>query len=352
MAFGYEYWIVYLPDFSPDSFLLFVHRPDGSTKLRDYSESRERVLGQPSLAEVRDATEWGRTRFEEPVHTVKDERHWQSRIAEYNRRYLKSGLNTERTEVGSQVLPAVRKPLNGFAGRAKRGSQRQLQDYVNLNQPAFDAAIISALPVRIQENSPTIRWVSPLAGEEFREYRDTEFLSVLGLDRFAMDLARFWPQRGPSWDALGILTTSLPNSLPISILVEAKSHAPEIYGNGCQAGPISRDLIEKSLNAAKNWCGVLGQADWMGQLYQSANRIAHLYFLREIARHPAWLVNLCFLDDPIAPTDRDSWRRTLSEIRKELGLSQSPLEMIEVFLPAFKNADKASDQASRDRALS
>lgn len=70
MAFGYEYWMLYLPEFRAESFLLFVHNPAGSTKLRDYSGGREQVLGQPSLADVRQATEWGRTRFEEAPHTV------------------------------------------------------------------------------------------------------------------------------------------------------------------------------------------------------------------------------------------------------------------------------------------
>jgi hypothetical protein len=348
MAFGYEYWIVYLPEFNLDSFLLFVHNPAGSTKLRD-SGGRERVLGQPRLGDVRQATESGRTRFVEtpyPVSGRDGEWHWQSRIAGYNKRYLKLVRRTDRPEAGSEVVPAIRKLFKSIAGRARRGSQRQLQDYVNANQPALDEAIISALPARIQENSPRIKWVSPLASNGFLEYRDKEFLSVLGHDHLVKDLARFWPQLGPSWDALGILTTSLPDSLPISVVVEAKSHVQELYGNGCQAGATSRELIEKSLNAAKKWCGAREQADWMGRLYQSANRLAHLYFLREIARRPAWLVNLCFLDDPIAPTNRDNWALALSEIKTELGLSQSPPGMIEIFLPALKNADEVLDQAS------
>jgi hypothetical protein len=349
MAFGYEYWIVYLPEFNLNSFLLFVHNPDGRTKLRDYSGGRERVLGQPGVRDVHQATEWDRTRFEETPHIVSGpdgERHWQSRIDGYNKRYLKPILRTDLHEAGSEVIPVVPKLFKSIAGRARRGSQLQIQDYVNANQLALDEAIISALPARIQEHSPRISWVSPLASDGFVEYRDKEFLSVLGLDHLANDLARFWPQSGPSWDALGILTTSLPNSLPISVLVEAKSHVPEVYGNGCQAGATSRELIEKSLNAAKKWCGAREQADWMGRLYQSANRLAHLYFLREIARRPALLVNLCFLNDPIAPTERDSWALALSEITAELGLRQSPPGMIEIFLPALKNADEVLDQGS------
>ena len=36
----------------------------------------------------------------------------------------------------------------------------------------------------------------------------------------------------------------------------------------------------------------------MGPLYQFPNRLAHLYFFREIVKVPAWLVNVCYLDDP------------------------------------------------------
>jgi len=59
MAFGYEYLMVYLPEFNPESFLLFVHNPAGSSKLRDYSGGREKVVGQPPLSMVRNATVCG-----------------------------------------------------------------------------------------------------------------------------------------------------------------------------------------------------------------------------------------------------------------------------------------------------
>ena len=49
MAFGYKYWMVYLPEFNRDSFLLFVHNQSGSTKLRDYSSGKARVIGQPDF---------------------------------------------------------------------------------------------------------------------------------------------------------------------------------------------------------------------------------------------------------------------------------------------------------------
>jgi hypothetical protein len=335
MAFGYEYWIVYLPELNPDSFLLFTHNPDGSTKLRDYSTGKERVLGQqPSVRDVRQVTEWGSTRFDETPHTVSGpdgERHWQSRIAGYNSRFMGATEKRDSARETASPMPARTTKMNAV-GLAQRGSQRQLQDYVNLAPSALDHAILSALPIKVQQNSPRIKWVSPLADKEFREYRDDEFLSALGLGQFSKELDNFWPKFGPCWDALGILTTSLPGSLPIALLIEAKSHVPEVYGNGCQASGISRALIEKSVNAAKNWCGAQADSDWTGSVYQFANRIAHLYFIRQRLNRSCFLVNLHFVDDPYRPTSQSEWLAALEVIHRELGLTAPVPGLVEVFL--------------------
>lgn len=341
MPFGYEYWIVYLPEFNPDSFLLFVHNPAGSTKLRDYSNGRERVLGQPRLDQVRQATEWGRTRFEESPHTVSGqdgECYWHPRIAEYNRRclgLLRNGLG----EQNAALAPPARAMERKGAGRATRGSQRQLQDYVNLAPSLLDEVILSALPIRIQQSFPRIRWVSPLAADEFCELRDAAFLSALGLGQFAKELNSFWPTFGPCWDALAILTTSLHASLPIALLVEAKSHVQEVYGNGCQAAGNSRALIESSLSAAKRWCDARADADWTGPLYQCANRISHLYFMRQRLNRPCFLISLYFVDDPYRPTSLSEWLTALRTVHRELGLTAAVPGLVEVFLPGRRVED-------------
>lgn len=343
MAFGYEYWVVYLQKLNPDSFLLFTHNPSGSTNLRDYSSGRQRVLAKITLENVRQATDWGRTRFEESPHTVigaAGESYWSSRIAEYNGRCLTSAQKFGGTQEIPEPLPFS--PVQTkTAGRAKRGSQLQLQDYVNLKRSELDAVILSALPARIQQNSPRITWLSPLADEQFREYRDTEFLSVLGLGMHSDALKRFWPERGPCWDGLAVLRTELPGSLPIALLVEAKSHVAEVYGNGCKAGETSRALIDKSLAAAKNWCQAPIEADWSGLLYQSANRIAHLYFLRQCLNRPCFLVNLYFLNDPYRMTTQAEWLSALDLVHAELGLTQAVPGLIEVFLPATAVQDES-----------
>lgn len=336
MAFGYEYWMVYLPEFNPDTFLLFDHNPDGGTNLRDYSGGRAYKVGQPSVRRVREATEWGSTRFQEEPHRVDGpagEDYWRSRTAEYNSRYLASvqAVLRSRDVLGRPAAPPI--AMNG-PGRAKRGSKRQLQDYVNLKQSVLDAAILSALPAKIQQSSPQISWLSPLAAEQFREYRDAEFLSVLGLGQYSGELRKFWPERGPCWDGLAVLRTALPGSLPIALLVEAKSHVPEVYGDGCQAGETSRALIDKSMAAAKKWCGATIEADWAGSLYQSANRIAHLYFLRQCLNRPCFLVNVHFIDDQYRPTSHEEWLSGLNTIHMGLGLAHAVPGLLELFLPA------------------
>ena len=92
--------------------------------------------------------------------------------------------------------------------------------------------------------------------------------------------------------------------------------------------------IESSLNETKNWLGVAPEADWLGPLYQSANRLAHLYFFREVAKVPAWLVNVCFTEDTHSPTTLDAWKAGYDKIHSELGLSGIDLPYAsEVYLP-------------------
>jgi hypothetical protein len=346
VAFGYEYLMVYLPEFNPDSFLLFVHNPAGATKLRDYSSGRERVLGQPPLSTVSRATLYGKSRFTETAHTVSGQdgnQYWSARTSEYNLRFLPSIRNGAAAEISPSVpmRSAVRTPAE-VHGRARRGSQRQLQDYVNEHQPVLTNALLEALPERLREAVTSVRWVSPLAGEDYVEYRDGDFLEAVGLGEFSSDLAVFWPSSGPSWDALAVLTTSFARSRPVVVLVEAKSHVPEIYGNGCQAGPASRSLIEKSLAAARQWCGARESSDWLGPLYQLANRLAHLYFLRERLKSPAWLVNLYFTGDPFRPTTREEWDRELRSVKQSLGLAGEVSGAIDLFLPALSPAATAA----------
>ena len=122
------------------------------------------------------------------------------------------------------------------------------------------------------------------------------------------------------------------------LLVEAKSYPGEIYGVGCKASPASRKKIEDALDRTKKWCGVPADTDWTGPLYQSANRLAHLYFFRKIAGVPAWLANINFLNDPHSPTDCEAWQKQLKKVKSELGISGKGIPYtVDIFLIADPN---------------
>ena len=141
-------------------------------------------------------------------------------------------------------------------------------------------------------------------------------------------LQEFWPQRGPCWDALARIEGGC-------LLIEAKSHVPEIYSGGCGATSAkSKEQIQAAFDAAKAWLGASPDVDWTGRLYQSANRYASLYFMREIARVQAFLVNVYFIDDPRTPTTREDWDAAIGSVSRELGLVGEVPCSASVFLTA------------------
>ena len=178
-------------------------------------------------------------------------------------------------------------------GRAFKGSQLQIQIYVARRKEELSKAILTQLdcPVGTQ-----LVWKSPLEKEEFKEYRDESFLEAVNLKHFAPKLAEFWPKSGPRWDGLARLEKN--GQLLGIVLVEAKSYPEEMRGQGCKATGESLEKIKRSTEAAKDWFHADSSGDcWLGTYYQFANRLSHIYFLREIAGIDAWLVNLCFVDD-------------------------------------------------------
>jgi hypothetical protein len=210
-------------------------------------------------------------------------------------------------------------------GRAFAGSQRQIQLYVNEQPSVLNQAISDAF-----KTSLSLRWVSPLGSDGYREYWDSAFLKALGLPQHCKELGHFWPSGGPHWDALACVEDRTGGIL----LVESKSYVPEIFGNGCGAEAASSvKKIEQAIAATKGWLHVSQQADWKGPLYQSANRIAHLYFFMEILRIEAWLVNVYFTGDPHSPTSRTAWQAGIADVKKSLGIREVP-HCADVFLPA------------------
>jgi hypothetical protein len=219
-------------------------------------------------------------------------------------------------------------------GSAFHGSQHQIQLYVNKHAATLSQSVIVANPSVPRDAQ--IEWVSPLQNKQYQEYWDGAFLDALGLGAFRQELADFWPKRGPHWDALAKVEHAGKLG---AILVEAKAHPTEIYNDtGSDASPESRKIIEASLRRTCEWLKVAYGAIWTGSLYQSANRLAHLYFLREVARVDARLVNVYFLDDRgFKPTSRDEWVPALAKVKTELGIANISFPYsCEVFLPAIE----------------
>jgi hypothetical protein len=100
------------------------------------------------------------------------------------------------------------------------------------------------------------------------------------------------------------------------LLAEGKSYPDEMLkGSGATAtDPTSKCTIEKALAWTQGTLGLpLNTDTWTGPLYQNANRLAHLYWLR-FRGVRAWLVHLLFTDDPHQKTTAAEWARRSSRL--------------------------------------
>src|SRR5262249_44052603 len=125
------------------------------------------------------------------------------------------------------------------------------------------------------------------------------------------------------------------------ILVEGKSYPDEFLGDGCGAGRsgseksrLNRIQIAAALRETQTWLAIGEMPNWMGPLYQSANRLAHVYWLRTIANCDAWLVHLLFEGDSSRPTTRQNWETAIVELDRQLGLADAPAWHANVTLQA------------------
>ena len=226
-----------------------------------------------------------------------------------------SGKVDERPSQRQHILKTS---MNYNRGQKLNGSQRWLQVAVNRRPDIIDAAIADAVGLALGE---TIRWVSPLESDAFREYRDQEFLDRLEVVPKARTLADFWPRSGPRWDALA--RTSGGRCL----LVEAKANIPEFNSDPSGASPASLSKISAALEETKHFLEVKSETDWARCFYQYANRLAHLYFLREVNKIEAVLVFVYFLGDTTAsgrdPVPREGWEAATGLVNEHLGLRPS-----------------------------
>ena len=203
-------------------------------------------------------------------------------------------------------------------GPALKGSQRWLQTAVNRCPYVIDGAIANAIGLASGE---TIEWVSPLESDAFREYRDQAFLDRLGVTLTSRDLGEFWPPGGPQWN--GLAGTSDGRY----VLVEAKANLREFNSDPSRAGPGSLRRIQETFAETQAFLRIRSEADWSKCFYQYANRIAHLYFLREVNKVDAVLVFVYFVGDTtvpgVRPVSREGRQAAIALAAEHLGLRAS-----------------------------
>lgn len=196
-----------------------------------------------------------------------------------------------------------------------KGSLKWIQKLVNDHPQVLDREIKSACNI---PDTESITWVSPLREDEYTEYRDNSFLAQLDVTLSHFPLKKFWPDGGPQWDALGKTHGG------VRILVEAKAHVNELESGGTQASGPSKDTIQESLWKVQEFLSVDRSKSWTGKFYQYANRVAHLYLLRELNKVNAHLVFVYFMGDRDVkgPNSIAEWKAALTVAKGVLGLGE------------------------------
>ena len=164
----------------------------------------------------------------------------------------------------------------------------------------------------------TIEWISPLEGDDFAEYQDSCFLDQLRIRLEQRPLPEFWPERGPQWDGLA-------RSDDRMLLIEAKAYVRELNSNPTGATGDSLSKIEASLAETRMFLKVKSETDWSRCFYQYANRLAHLYLLRELNGLDAYLVFVYFVGDHTRgmPVSQADWEAAVTLATTHLGLPKS-----------------------------
>lgn len=210
--------------------------------------------------------------------------------------------------------------------RAQKGSQKWIQYFVNDEQGILNRKISESLRIK----NPYIKWISPIREDSYAEYKDEVFLEKLGLSNLIDHLELFWPKNGPNWDALAI------NEESQYFLVEAKANTKELTSSCRATDNQSVKLISKSISLTKKHLEVEEDYNWLKGSYQYVNRLAHLFFLRELHNVDAYLIMVYFINDYThIKTSMKEWTVALSIQKSLLGLSANhPLECYigEVFI--------------------
>jgi hypothetical protein len=227
---------------------------------------------------------------------------------------------------------ARRRRTHESTGWAYAGSQRHIQAYVNT--PALihflDAGLKSALPTLAQAE---LEWRSPLAGNGYEEPRGASFWPAIARPELGRQASKWWPDRGPSWDAIAITRV---REAPTIVLVEAKANIPE-FTSGAMAAKAraSIEMIEHALDSARGELGANQPlSSWTGVHYQLANRIAWTRWLRAKGADAVFAYVVFYNDRSHIPATREELTSEANGGFKALGLSQSSDWYATVALPA------------------
>ena len=113
------------------------------------------------------------------------------------------------------------------------------------------------------------------------------------------------------------------------LVIEAKANIPEFDSNPSGATEVSLRKIRKALDETRAFLKVNSKTDWSKCFYQYANRLAHLYYLRELNKVDAVLVFVYFVGDTtisgVNPVSREGWQAAIDLANHHLGVrSHSP----------------------------
>ncbi|GGF27320.1 hypothetical protein GCM10010954_27980 [Halobacillus andaensis] len=199
-------------------------------------------------------------------------------------------LYEKRHEMVNKIVKQYRKRVS-----KKKGSQLLIEKYVNYQENTLNEHILTSSPslLSYMNKGGRIQWHSPLK-EKFHEYRN-DFLELDDEWKKNVDqLGKYWPNRGPSWDAAATIQGDKKGLL----LVEAKAHIHEMKSKIQAKDPSSIDLIKRTLEDTQVSIDSHASQDiWLNKYYQLSNRMAYLYILNEKLQIPTWLVLVNFVDD-------------------------------------------------------
>lgn len=225
------------------------------------------------------------------------------------------------------------------------GSRYQLGRWIAERSTELQAMVFDACPSLAAFATGELEWIAPTGPQDPRELRD-EFWAEIGLGGPSPQDARWWPARGPVWDAVARVHGA--DGEVGGVVVEAKGRINEVSAGGCKATGASLEKIRAAFSDVQADLGIPTDVGWLRAYYQMANRLAFLWFARRRGEErPLWLVWIYFLGEhyptatalSVGPRDESDWAPAIQAAKDELGLlAQHELSQFQatVFLPALE----------------